>query len=121
MPMKPLCAMGLIVSLLAAGCATPGSDPQCADDSSAIGFIIPSGFGISIGESGAKAAFKTIRDYFSARPAATSAADKAKAAELAAEAAAKSAPPMNDEQKRALRSQAGEWVETYTEKCKPRS
>lgn len=121
--MKPTRALTvwLLAGLLLAGCATE-KDTQCPEDSSSFGFFVPSGFGVTIGDSALKAAFKTIRDYFDQRPTATGQADKAQAAELAAEAAAQAAAqPMNDDQKRALRSQAGQWVETYTEKCKPRS
>ena len=110
---------GLLASLVLAGCASEKKS-GCPEDTSSIGLIIPSGFGISIGQSGASAAFKAIREYFEQRPTATSEADKARAAELAADAAAKNTgQPMNEEQKRALRSQADQWVQTYTEKCKP--
>jgi hypothetical protein len=115
----------LLAALLLAGCVTEKtavSDTRCPEDSSSLGLSIPSGFGVTIGDAALKAAFSTIRDYFRQRPAATGPADKAQAAELAAEAAAKTAgQPMNDDQKRELRSQASQWVETYTEKCKPAS
>jgi hypothetical protein len=115
----------LLAALLIAGCATEKtavSDTRCPDEGSSLGFSVPSGFGVTIGDSALKAAFRTIRDFFHQRPTATGPADKAQAAELAAEAAAKAAgEPMNDDQKRALRSQASQWVETYTEKCKPAS
>jgi hypothetical protein len=116
------CACALFAMLLAAGCATQGtapSDSRCPDDgSSSIGFSV-GGLGLSLGEPALKAAFASIRNYFSQRPAGVP-ADKAKAADLAAEAAAEASPqPMNEERKRALRSQADQWVETYTEKCRP--
>jgi hypothetical protein len=113
----------MAAALLLAGCATEtttAADARCPQDSSSLGLSIPSGLGVSIGESSLKAAFNAMRDFFQQRPAATAQAEKAQAADLAAEAAARAAgQPMTDEQRRALRSQAGQWVETYTEKCKP--
>lgn len=116
-------AGALVAILLAAGCATQGtatSDSRCPEDgSSSIGFSV-GGLGLSLGEPALKAAFASIRNYFSQRPAGVP-ADKAKAADLAAQAAAEaSSRPMNEEEKRVLRSQADQWVETYTEKCKAR-
>lgn len=115
-------AGALFAILLAAGCAAQGpatSDSRCPDDgSSSIGVSV-GGLGLSLGEPALKAAFASIRNYFSQRPAGVP-ADKAKAADLAVEAAAEaSSQPMNEEEKRVLRSQADQWVETYTEKCRP--
>lgn len=123
-PAPSLALAALLAGSLLAGCATEqttSAGDRCPEDSRSFGFSVPSGFGLSIGESGLKAAFNAIRDYFQQRPATTGEVDKAKAADLAADAAAKAAAqPMTDEQKRALRSQASEWVDTYAEKCKPR-
>ena len=108
----------LVALVLLAGCA---SSSKCPSDSTAYGFTLPSGFGVTIGEEGLNAAFGAIRDFFGRHPAAD-ARDKAQAAELAADAAAQSAnKPMTEEERRALRSQAGDWVETYAEKCRPGS
>ena len=113
--------LAVLSAALVAGCAT--SKPpagSCPEDSSAMGLNVSSGFGVTIGESGLRAAFNSIRDFFRQRPAAGSEADKARAAELAAEAAARnSEKPMTEEQRRALRSDADRWVQTYTEKCRP--
>lgn len=111
---------GMFAAMLLLGCAArqPAAEGGCPDGS-AIGLNVSSGFGVSIGESGLRAAFNSIRDFFSQRPASTE-ADKARAAELAADAAARdAAQPMTEEQRRALRSQADQWVQTYTDKCKP--
>lgn len=110
-----------LAMLLLAGCATRQATDGCPEDSSAMGLNVSSGFGVSIGESGLRAAFNSIRDFFSSRPASGSEADKARAAELAADAAARnSSQPMTEEQRRALRSDADRWVQTYTEKCRLR-
>jgi hypothetical protein len=116
---KPIGAL-LLAGVLVAGCATDkaASEPRCPADASAVGLSLPGGLGVSVGESGLKAAFNAIRDFFQQRPGAGE-ADKAKAADLAAAAAARdAAQPMNEEQKRALRSHAGQWVDTYAEKCR---
>jgi hypothetical protein len=113
--------LAVLLLLVAAGCATDAGSGKCPSDSTALGFTLPSGFGVSVGESGLNAAYVAIRDFFSRNPAASQ-GEKARAADLAADAAAKSASkPMTEEERRALRSQAGEWVETYTEKCRPGS
>lgn len=111
---------GLVAAILLLGCAARQPAPQgSCPDGGAVGLSVSSGFGVSIGEAGLRAAFNSIRDFFSQRPASTE-ADKARAAELAADAAAKNAAqPMTEEQRRALRSQADQWVQTYTDKCKP--
>ena len=112
---------GLALAALLAACASEPSSPAsgCPSDSQAFGLTLPSGFGVSIGESGLKAAYNAIRDYFTRKPGTASEADKAQAADLAASAAAsEAAKPMTDEEKRALRAQAGEWVESYEEKCR---
>lgn len=107
-----------VLVLALAGCA---SQSTCPSDSTSLGFTLPSGFGVTIGEEGLNAAFGAIRDFFVRNPSAGS-GDKARAAELAADAAARSASkPMTEEERRALRSQAGDWVETYAEKCRPGS
>ena len=115
--------LAVLSAALVAGCATskpPAAAGGCPEDSSAMGLNVSSGFGVTIGESGLRAAFNSIRDFFRQRPAAGSEADKERAAELAAEAAARtSAQPMTEEQRRALRSDADRWVQTYTEKCGP--
>lgn len=114
-------AASVLAVLLFAGCATepPDTAARCPEDTRSLGFSVPLGFGLTIGESSLKAGFNAIRTYFDQRPAATGPADKAQAAELAANAAAEAAPPMNEDQKRELRVHAGQWVDTYTEKCKP--
>ena len=110
---------GVLAAMLLLGCAAKQPAPEGCPDSGAIGLNVSSGFGVSIGEAGLRAAFNSMRDFFSQRPASTD-ADKARAAELAADAAAKNAAqPMTEEQRRALRSQADQWVQTYTDKCKP--
>ena len=110
---------GMFAAVLLLGCAGRQAASDACPDGSAIGLNVSSGFGVSIGESGLRAAFNSIRDFFSQRPASTE-ADKARAAELAADAAAKeAAQPMTEEQRRALRSQADQWVQTYTDKCRP--
>lgn len=111
-------ARAVIVALFVfAGCASePASD--CPSDSTSVGLTLPSGLGISIGEPGLRAAYGAIRDFFSGGASPNSQQEKARAADLAANAAAKeAAAPMSEEQKRALRAQAGEWVENYAEKC----
>lgn len=114
-------ALAILSASLVAACATSRAPAGgCPEDSSAMGLNVSSGFGVTIGESGLRAAFNSIRDFFRQRPAADSEADKARAADLAADAAARSsAQPMTEEQKRALRSDADRWVQTYTEKCGP--
>jgi hypothetical protein len=104
--------------VLLCGCA---SNSKCPSDSAAYGITLPSGLGITVGDSGLRAAFASIRDYFDRNPAAGQ-GNMSQAADLAAEAAAKNAAaPMTEEQRRALRSQTGEWVETYAENCRPGS
>ena len=108
----------VLAGVLLASCATDRSASACPEDSRSVGFSLPGGLGASVGESGLKAAFNAIRDFFQQKPVAGE-ADKAKAADLAAAAAARdAAQPMNEEQKRALRSHAGDWVDTYAQRCK---
>ena len=107
-----------VLALALAGCA---SSSRCPSDSTAYGITLPSGIGITVGESGLQAAFAAIRDYFDRNPT-TGQGNMSQAAEVATEAAAKNAAaPMSDEQRRALREQAGGWVENYAEKCRPGS
>ena len=111
--------LGMVAASMLLGCAAKQPAPDGCADSGAIGLNVSSGFGVSIGEAGLRAAFNSMRDFFRQRPASTE-ADKAKAAELAADAAARNAAqPMTEEQRRALRSEADQWVQSYTDKCKP--
>ena len=111
---------GSVLGLFLAACAgqqTTASDSRCPEDSNTFGLSVGP-VGVSVGESGLKAAFRSIRDFFNQRPAAGQ-AEKAQAAERAAEEAAKaSAQPMSEEQKRQLRAEASQWVDEYAEKCR---
>jgi hypothetical protein len=111
-------ATAAAVLVLLGGCA---SSSTCPSDSAAYGITLPSGLGITVGESGLRAAFASIRDYFDRNPA-TGQGNMSRAADLAAEAAAENAAaPMSEEQRRVLREQTGGWVESYAEKCRPGS